>query len=151
MFICCEVVNFYQLTSFIFCVIFFLLQLSFLHLIFILLSYLIFYSFCKVVLYDFIKYHDSNEYKADSWFDMQWADHITSEDKKERRSLKYLVVLVSSIQKCTHFSFIHFICCWFCCLWFDCFVYHWWSFSRVFRHLYYARLHEESIFFSSAS
>ncbi len=50
MFICCEVVNFCQLISFIFCVIFFLLQLSFLHSIFILLFYLIFYSFCKVVL-----------------------------------------------------------------------------------------------------
>ena len=96
-FIYYEVVNFYQLISFIFCLIFFHLQLSFLHSIFISLSYSIFYSFCRVVLYDFIKYHDSSEYKSDSWFDVSWVDHFASEDKKERRSLKYLVVLVSSI------------------------------------------------------
>ena len=83
MFIYCEVVNFYQFISFIFCLIFFLLQLLFLHLIFILLFYLIFYSFCKVVLYDFIEYHNSSEYKLSSWFDVQWVDYFTSEDKKE--------------------------------------------------------------------
>ncbi len=71
MFVCCEVVNFCRLISFIFCLIFFLLQLSFLHSVFISLSYSIFYSFCRVVLYDFIEYHDSSEYKLDSWFDMQ--------------------------------------------------------------------------------
>ena len=151
MFIYCEVVNFYWLISFIFCMIFFLLQLLFLHSIFTLLSYSIFYSFCKIVLYDFIKYYDSSEYKADSWFNVQWADHITSEDKKERRSLKYFVILVSLIQKCTHLSFAHFICCWFCCLWFNHFVCCWWSFLHIFHHLYYAHLHEEFIFFSSAS
>ncbi len=151
MFVYCEVVNFYQLISFIFCLIFFLLQLLFLHSIFISLSYSIFYSFYKVVLYNFIEYHNSSEYKSDSWFDVQWADHFTSEDKKERKSLKYLIVLVSLIQKCTHFSFACFICCWFCCLWSDRFICYWWSFSCIFCHLYYARLHEESIFFSSAS
>ncbi len=151
MFICCEVVNFCQLISFIFCLIFFLLQLLFLHSIFISLSYLIFYSFCKVVLYDFIKYHNSSEYKSDSWFNVWWANHFTSEDKKERMLLKCLVVLVSLIQKCTCLSFMHFVCYWFCCLWSDRFVYHWWSFSRIFRHFYYARLHKKSILFNLAS
>ncbi len=110
-----------------------------------------FLFFCRVVLYNFIEYHNNSEYKLDSWFDVQWADCITSEDKKERRSLKYFIILVSSIQKYTHLLFAHFICCWFCCLWSDCFACHWWSFSCIFRHLYYAHLHEESIFFSSAS
>ncbi len=151
MFIYCEVVNFYQLIFFIFCLIFFLLQLSFLHSIFISLFYLIFYSFCKVVLYDFIEYHNSSEYKSDSWFNVQWADYFASENKKERRSLKCFIILISSIQKCTHLSFTHFICCQFCCLWSDHFICCWWSFLRVFCHLYYARLHEEFIFFSSVS
>ncbi len=109
-----------------------------------------FLFFCKVVLYNFIEYHDSNEYKSDSWFDVWWVDHITSEDKKERSSLKCLVVLVSLIQKCTHLLFTHFICCWFCCLWSDRFACRWWSFLHVFRHLDYAHLHKESIIFSSA-
>ncbi len=151
MFIYCKVVNFYQLISFIFCLIFFLLQLSFSHSIFILLFYSIFYSLCKIVLYDFIKYHDSNEYKSDSWRDVQWADHFASEYKKERKSLKCLIILISSIQKCTHLSFAHFIYCQFCYLWFDCFICCWWLFLRVFCHLYYAHLHEEFIFFSSTS
>ncbi len=151
MFIYCEVINFYWLIFFIFCLIFFLLQLSFFHSIFISLSYSIFYSFCKVVLYNFIEYHDNNEYKSDSWFNVQWADHFASEDKKERKSLKCLISFVSSIQKCTHLSSACFICCWFCCLWSDCFVCRWWLFSHVFHHLYYTRLHKEFIFFSSAS
>ncbi len=64
MFICCEVINFYQFISFIFCVIFSFLSSS----TFILAFNLHFYSFCRVVLYNFFKYHDHSEYESTSWF-----------------------------------------------------------------------------------
>jgi len=59
------------------------------------LFYSIFYSFCKVVLYNFFEYHDHSEYESASWFDddelmISWMKMKKFKRSKQRSSSLYL-------------------------------------------------------------